>query len=199
MADSGFASVRVFLDENLNGVMDAGEQALPGVGFTVNGAQRELRTNNDGVAYLRRLPTRQGVNLAVDPTTLEDPQWALALEGIQVVPRAGTAAELDFPVIMSGEVDGVVFVVKGEKRRPAAGVTLELLAMGAAESKVIRQAKTASDGFFIVESVPPGEYLLRVAAEDMKRAHLVDTGARLVTVTPKGDVISGVDLYLTSR
>lgn len=42
MADSGFASVRVFLDENLNGVMDAGEQALQGVGFTVNGAQREL-------------------------------------------------------------------------------------------------------------------------------------------------------------
>ncbi len=77
-------------------------------------------------------------------------------------------------------------------------MTLELLAMGP-EAKVIRQAKTASDGFFIVESVSPGDYhLLRVAAEELKQPKLIDTGTG-ITVTPKGDVISGVDLYLTSR
>jgi hypothetical protein len=198
MADSGFASVRVFLDENLNGVMDGGEQALQGIGFTVNGSQRELRTNADGVAYLRRLPTRQSVNLAVDPTTLEDPQWSLAREGVQLVPRAGAAAELDFPVIMTGEVDGVVYVLKEDKRRPAAGMTLELLAIEPG-SKWARQTKTASDGFFVMESVPPGSYLLRVAPEDIKRSKLSDTGTRIITVTAKGDLISGADLFLTSR
>jgi len=173
-------------------------QALQGVGFTVNGAQRELRTNADGVAYLRRLPTRQSVNLAVDPTTLEDPQWSLALEGVQLVPRAGTAAELDFPVIMTGEVDGVVYVVTEDKRRPAAGMTLQLLAMDPA-FKLVRETKTASDGFFIVEAVPPGDYLLRVAPEDVKRSKLSDTGTRVITVSPKGDLINGVDLFLTRR
>lgn len=198
MADSGLASVRVFLDENLNGVMDRGEEALEGVGFTVDGGKRELRTNAEGIAYLRRLPTRQDVDLAVDPATLEDPQWSLGLEGVQLVPRAGRAAELDFPVIMTGEIDGTVYLVKGEKHRPAAGVTLELLALHPAIT-LLRRARTASDGFYIVESVPPGEYLLRVAPEDLKRSKLTDTGTRVITVSPKGDLVSGVELLLTSR
>jgi hypothetical protein len=196
MADSGFASVRVFLDSNLNGVMDAGEQALEGVGFTINGARRELRTNADGVAYLHRLPTRQPVNLAVDPTTLEDPQWSLAVDGARFVPRAGATAELDFPVIMTGEVDGMIYIITRDKRRPVAGMTLELLTMDPAFN-VIREVKTASDGFFLIEAVPPGKYLLRVAPADLKRSKLSDTGARLITVSAEGDIISGVDLFLT--
>jgi hypothetical protein len=198
MADSGLASVRVFLDENLNGVMDSGEEALEGVGFTVDGGKRALRTNAEGIAYLRRLPTRRGVDLAVDPATLEDPQWSLGIEGVQLVPRAGRAAELDFPVIMTGEIDGSVYLLKGEKHRPVAGVTLELLTLHPAIA-LVRRVKTASDGFYIVESVPPGEYLLRVASEDLKRAKLADTGTRIITVSSKGDVVSGVELLVTSR
>lgn len=198
MADSGLASARVFLDENLNGAMDAGETPLKGVGFTIDGGKRELRTNAEGIAYLRRLPTKQAINLTVDPATLEDPQWLVQTEGVQLVPRAGRAAELDFPVIMTGEIDGTVYLVKGEKHRPAAGVTLELLALHPAIT-LLRRARTASDGFYIVESVPPGEYLLRVAPEDLKRSKLTDTGTRVITVSPKGDLISGVELLLTSR
>ena len=89
-------------------------------------------------------------------------------------------------------------VVKEDKRRPAAGMTLELLAIEPG-SKSVRQARTASDGFFILESVPPGTYLLRVAPEDLKRSKLSDTGARVITISPKGDLIDGVDLFLTRR
>lgn len=195
MADSGFASVRVFLDENLNGTMDRGETPLQGVGFAVDGGQREMRTDAQGIAYLRRLPTKQRVNLTVDPTTLEDPQWLVQKEGVQFVPRAGRPAELDFSVIMTGEVDGTVFLVRGKHSRPVAGVTLELLTLDPHRTP-IRQATTAFDGFYVMESVPPGEYLLRVSPVDLKRLKLSDTGQRLITVSPKGDLINGVEVLL---
>lgn len=76
-----------------------------------------MTTNADGVAYLRRLPTRQNVSLAVDPTTLEDPQWSLALQAFSSC-RERDAAELDFPVIMTGEIDGTVYVVTQDRLRP---------------------------------------------------------------------------------
>src|SRR5690606_8896624 len=41
MANNGSASVHMFLDENNNGVMDTGEEPLPGVGFTVNGGRNK--------------------------------------------------------------------------------------------------------------------------------------------------------------
>lgn len=195
MADSGFASVRVFLDENLNGKMDRGEAPLQGVGFSVDGGKRELRTDARGIAYLRRLPTRQAVNLTVDPATLEDPQWLVTNEGVQLVPRAGRSAELDFPVIMTGEVDGSVFLVQADDSRPLAGVTVELLTFDAAR-KPLRQTRTAFDGFYILESVPPGQYLLRICPADLQRLSLADTGQRLITVSAKGDIINGVELLV---
>lgn len=77
-------------------------------------------------------------------------------------------------------------------------MTSELLAIDPA-FKLVRQAKTASDGFFIVESVPPGNYLLRVAPEEVKRSKLTETGTRVITVSAKGEIINGVDLFLTRR
>lgn len=195
MADSGLASVRVFLDENLNGEMDEGEAPLKGVGFSIDGGKRELRTNAEGIAYLRRLPTKQGVNLTVDPATLEDPQWLVQTEGVQLVPRAGRPAELDFPVIMTGEVDGAVLLVRGKNSRPLAGVTLELLPLDPGRPPV-REARTAFDGFYVIESIPPGDYLLRVSPADLKRLRLTDTGQRLITVSAKGELINGVELLL---
>ena len=195
MADSGFASVRVFLDENLNGQMDRGETPLQGVGFMIDGGRREMRTDAQGIAYLRRLPTNQHVSLTLDPTTLEDPQWLVGNKGVRLVPRAGRSAQLDFPVIMTGEVDGSVLLVRESKSRPLSGVTVELLTFDA-NREIRRQTRTAFDGFYLMDSVPPGEYLLQVSPADLRRLNLTNTGQRIVTVSAKGDIINDVELLL---
>ncbi|UUZ68920.1 hypothetical protein LP416_03505 [Polaromonas sp. P2-4] len=116
-ADSGAASVRVFLDDNANGIMDAGEEPIENVALTVNGSRAPVRTNAAGMAWLDRLPTRQHVDVAVDTQTLEDPYWAPQRKGVRLVPRPGHVAEFDFPVILTSEIDGTVYLV--EKNRQA--------------------------------------------------------------------------------
>jgi len=193
MASSGGVAARAFLDRNLDGIENEGDEPLPGVAFTVDGGRHPARTDSQGSAYLYRLPTRQHVDVALDPGSLEDPQWAAQPKGVRLVPRAGKSHSLDFPVILTGEIDGTVHVVDGEKKRGIGGIELELVDE---QRRVVARATSASDGFYIVEAVPPGTYRLQIARAALRPMGLIDTGARIVSMSPEGDFVNGVDFDL---
>ncbi|HSO47295.1 MAG TPA: LysM peptidoglycan-binding domain-containing protein, partial [Rhizobiaceae bacterium] len=193
MADSGAVSARVFVDKNQNGIMDTDEESVEGVGFLVNGGRRPVRTDAAGVAYLGRLPVRQNVDIGVDPANLEDPQWSAQPGGARLVPRPGKATVLAFPVIMTSEIDGTIYLIENDENRSIGDVMLELID---AQGKLVGEAKSASDGFYIVPSVPAGNYRLRVSPKQLERLNLTDTGTRIITVSPDGTFLNGVDFYL---
>jgi hypothetical protein len=192
-ADSGAASVRVFLDGNANGVMDSGEEPIKNAAVTVNGGRAPVRTDAAGIAWLDRLPTRQHVDIAVDTQTLEDPYWVPQRRGVRLVPRPGRAAELDFPVILTSEIDGTVYLVEKTSRRGMGDVAIELLDIN---RRVVSSIKSSSDGYYIVPAVAQGRYHLRVSPEQLKQFDLIDPGERVITILPDGKFINGVDFLL---
>ena len=195
-ADGGAASVRVFLDDNGNGVMDPGEEPIENVAITVNGSRAPVRTDAAGIAWLDRLPTRQHVDIAVDTQTLEDPYWVPQRKGVRLVPRPGRAAELDFPVILTSEIDGTVYLVEKAARRGMGDVVIELLDL---DRRVVSSIKSSSDGYYIVPAVAQGRYHLRVAPEQLKQFDLIDPGERVITILPDGKFINGVDFLLSKN
>ena len=196
MASTGSASVRVFLDKNQNGVMDAGDLPLPGAGFTINGGGTLARTDANGIAYLNRLPVRQNVDIGFDVSTLDDPQLAAQQKGYRIVPRPGKVSQLDFAVSITGEIDGTTYMMTDGVRRAVGDLELELVD---ASRKVVATAKSASDGYFVVSGVVPGNYLLRVSTEQLKRLELAELGTHLLTMAPDGTFINGRELYVEAN
>ncbi len=192
-ADSGAASARVFLDSNANGVMDEGEEPIENAAITVNGGRAPGRTDAAGIAWLDRLPTRQHVDIGVDTQTLEDPYWAPQRKGVRVVPRPGHVAEIDFPIILTSEIDGTVYLIENNTRRGIGDVVIELLD---SRRRLVTNVKTSSDGYYIVPAIPQGRYYLQVSLEQLKRFNLVDPGVRELTILPDGKFITGVDFLL---
>jgi hypothetical protein len=196
LAPTGAASIRVFLDKNLNGAMDQADEPIRNAGFTVNGGSQLARTDAAGIAYLSRLPADQHVDIALDNTTLEDPQWMARQPGVRVVPRPGKVTQVEFPVIVTGEIDGTTSLLGPEgKRRPAGDLQLELVD---SQRKIVAQAKSGSDGYFVLGNVAPGDYLLRIAPDQLKRLHLHDLGMHLVSISLDGSFINGRELYVES-
>lgn len=193
MAGTGAASVLVYLDRNMNGVMDEGDQPIRNAGFLINGGADIARTNGDGIAWLSRLPSRQNVDIALDNQTLEDPAWTALRKGLRVVPRPGKVAQLEFAVNATGELDGTIYRYEHGLKRPAAGLRLELMGI---EHKVLATATTGADGYFVVSGVLPGDYLLRLAPDQLKELKLTDTGMHLITMQPDGDFLYGKDLLV---
>jgi hypothetical protein len=194
MANSGAASVRMFLDDNNNGVMDPGEEPLPGAGFTVNGGRHQARTDAAGIAHIGHLPVRQYVDIGVDTATLIDPQWAPEIDGMRLLPRPGGVSRLEFPVRMTTEIDGTVYLLEAGVERGIGDLKLELLND---RQETVAEATSSWDGFYIVSGVVAGDYWLRVSPQQLQRLGLTNTtGSRQLSVSGDGTFISGMDMII---
>lgn len=198
LAGSGALAAQAFVDRNLNGVRDPGEEPVPNAAFILNGGGRHpARTDAQGAALLSRLPPGRYSDIALDPSTLEDPQWKPLLPGARVLPRPGLVQPLDFPVASTADVDGTVSLREGSGRRGIGDAEVELVEAGS--GRVAHRARSASDGFYTVSQVLPGRYRVRIAPGQLAKLRLQASPERELVITPDSDFVNGIDLELQRR
>ena len=176
LAGSGAVSGRAFLDANGNGLMDAGEEAIADAGFLLkepdswHANERPGRVSSCPISP----PIKTSTSLSPPPpskTPSGDPRTTAS--GSCRVP--GKVAVVDFPVVVSGEITGTVFLKRDGKGREASGVDLELVDR---EGLVVKKVRTAYDGFYDITDIKPGGYTLSVAAEHVVRLQVVAVARR---------------------
>lgn len=192
-ANSGAASARVFLDRNLNGVFDAGDEPIPGAGFFVNGTGAPVRTDASGLAYIPRLTPHRATGVSLNTSSLEDSQWSPGVTGVSFIPRAGRIAKLEFPVVVTAEIDGYVQLETDGQRRGVSDVQLELYG---SDGTLSARVRSTADGYFLISGVKPGRYTLKVAEDQIRRLVLQPVQALAVEVSPDGQVGNGYDFLL---
>lgn len=190
-ANTGAVAARVFVDANQNGVYDPGEDTIENAGFVLNGGGRSnMRTNPNGLAYLNRLTPHQYTDIALDPATLEDPQWVPEVAGLRILPRAGKAQVLDFPVVMTADVDGMVYLQDLGKRRGIGAAEVELID---AQGSVVASARSSSDGYYVVQAVHPGQYHARISPTQLQRLGMRSSQRVAVVIKADGTNLNGLD------
>lgn len=192
-AESGAVSARVFVDRNGNGVMDDDEELVKNVGFLVNSSNHPVRTDASGIAYMRHLPGNRNIDIAVNPATVEDPQMVSSLKGVRVTPRPGNTTQIEFPLVLTGEIDGTVYLESNGRKRGVGNVLIELVD---SSGKVAAQTRSGSDGFYVLVEVRPGNYSLRVGEEQLNELKLAYAGPLRITMSPKGVFVNGQDFLL---
>lgn len=193
MASHGSVSARVFLDSNQNGLYDETDESLQDVGFRLNGGYNNARTDKDGIVFLTGLPAHQPANLVIAPETMVDPLWTAALDGVRIVPRPGQAIQLDFPVFISGEIDGTVYLERDTGAYGVGRVSLELVDDF---GRVIKTTETAYDGFYVISKIPLGQYRLRVASKQLDELNLTSTGEEMIEINSEKQFLNGIDFKL---
>jgi len=194
IAGRGSVSARVFLDNNEDGLFNEGDEAIENVGFTVNNGYQQVRTNESGIAFITGLLEYVPVNLAIAISTLEDPLWTPALEGMHIVPRPGQAMQLDFPIFTSGEIDGTVYLSRNGREIPAGRVTVEVVDE---RNRVVKSTTTEYDGFYVISKIPLGMYRIRVSRQQMSELNLRAETEPGFEISADNQFESGIDFTLT--
>jgi hypothetical protein len=193
LAGTGAVAPLAFLDANGNGVLDAGEHTLEGVGFQVAGGATPARTAADGTTLLSPVVPYRLVDVGVALGSLEDPLARPSVPGVGLVPRPGRITPLEFPIVIRGEVTGTAYRRRGSDVQPASGVEMQLVD---AAGTVVKSSRSAYDGFFDLSDVPPGHYILRTAPEQMQRLGLLAPAPRDIVLEPSGTILDGLDLVI---
>lgn len=192
MGNNGALSALVFLDKNFDGIYDLGDQPLEGVRIQHSGRTSKA-TDKKGIAYIPNLSSYRPTAITIDIGSLEDPFWIPVNKGVTIVPRPGKSISLEFPVIITGEVDGIVYLQRDSSVKAVSNVMLELVD---SKNDTILRAKSAFDGFYLFTMVPPGSYVVRVSPEQIKRLNLKSPQDRSVVIEGDGTIVSGVDIIL---
>lgn len=156
LAGRGQVVADVWMDDNGDGVRQAGEAALGDVALTAGNAFVEAETGKDGRAMVDGLEPFRPVMIGVDAGSLPDPYVQPALPGVVVTPRPGVAVRVALPMTAAGEIEGVAVRDGGNAIE---GLLLELVD---AEGRVRASTMSEFDGYFLFEGVAYGRYTVRV-------------------------------------
>jgi hypothetical protein len=196
IAGRGSVSARVFLDNNEDGLFNEGDEPLENIGFTLNNGYQKVRTNSSGIAFITGIAEHTPADLAIAVSTLEDPLWTPAIDGMRIVPRPGQAMQLDFPIFTSGEIDGTVYLSRNGREIPAGRVTIEVVDE---RDRVIKTTTTEYDGFYVISKIPLGEYRIRVSSDQMAALNLTVETEPTFKITSDDQFESGVDFLLIQQ
>lgn len=160
MSGVGGVAARIFLDMNGDGIFNNNEELLSDT--TIKAAQsfRKAVSNERGIAFINDLSPGIVTDVSVDPQTLPDISFLSLFEGISVNPRPGIVSQIEFPVVISGEIDGTGYIPIGEKgKAPARNV---MMVLTAPDGRIEKTAQTAFDGYYSFSNIRPGVYYLNI-------------------------------------
>jgi hypothetical protein len=193
-AHTGEATIQVFEDLNRNGIMDGDDRPVPGVGFAAQSNAADNLTNAQGSVRLSSLRPFQSQAVAIDQSTLPDAALRPKYKSISLVPRPGVVNKIAFPLYPTGDIDGTIWVNKGDRKIPGGGLSVQLLDTSGA---VKFAGKTDHDGFFVLEGVDYGTYALRLDPTQAAKLGLSTGVARLVSVNDAKPSLSGQDMVVS--
>lgn len=194
VASNGGVSAFVFLDKDGDGIFNNEDEGLPDIVVAApqNGG-REI-TDEHGYAFLKRMQPYRLTDVMVDRSTLQDPAWISGFEGASIIPREGYAESLQFPIHMSGELDGTVYALdENGTKLPLRSVTLTLY--NVANGKTI-DTVTESDGFYLFSQIPPGTYYLNVNAGSLRKNDVLQPLPQTIVIGYEGTMIYSNDVVL---
>lgn len=198
VSSTGGLSAFVYFDENGDGEFNEGEKPLEGVVVKAPQNGGRMTTDEHGVALFSRMRELLQTDIYIDDESLQDPSWVSGYDGVSILPRNGHVATVEFPIHLSGELDGTLYL--GDKASVSGDADAALrnvkLALYNNKGEMEQTAITDTGGFYYFSRIPPGRYLLIIDENDAQNGKFVRPMPQEVEIGYDGTVIYGNDIYV---
>jgi hypothetical protein len=156
LAQTGRATMNLFVDRNNNGVRDFDEPPVAWASYR----EQQMPAATPGSITLTGLPSETPIQIDTDQFKFDDPFLMPRRDSYEVRTHIGSDIELEVPIIMTGDIEGTLYAHDG---RPARGVVLSLIDRDGREIDVTR---SQFDGYYSFTSIPGGYYEIAIATGD---------------------------------
>lgn len=188
-------TINPFLDLNNNNTYDKGEPTASGLTVRLNGG-RLINQKRDSLIRIVDLEPFASYLLELEDTGFENIAWQLKQKTISVQVDPNQFKNLEIPIKVMGEINGMVYLKKG---RTTAGQGRIIINIFDKDGNIVRKIMTESDGYYNFLGLPPGQYLAKPDENQLKRLGIIAEPAELeFEITPDifGDIIDDINFDL---
>lgn len=157
-------SVRMFVDQNENGVFDKGEEIVPAKAVRLDKSGNML-LGSDGILRITQLQSYWTYRLEVDIQALPDPTLAPKEKVFGFVAEPNRFKSIDIPLYRTGIIEGAVLIERAGGEQGVGGLRLNLQREGDPPLETIR---TFSDGAYYAFGLLPGKYKLTIDPKQLE-------------------------------
>ncbi len=159
----GTAVVRPFLDENLNGEFDDGEQHLTDLRARIRGAGGR-RHGKERLYYYDRLRPYDEYTVEIDENSLDNPLLKPTHENYSITVNPNMVTAIDVPMVMGGEVSGFVKRQRGPDVVGVGGIRVVFVNL---TNESVTTMTTFTNGEFYHLGLLPGDYRAYVDSDQL--------------------------------
>ena len=141
-------------------VFDENNEPVVGIGLNANGLEKQVHTDEDGIAVLTDLQTYEKTIVSIDSETLPDVSLQPKQDYRKLVLHPGTIRTIELPFVHRGAVEGKL---ANQYNRHMFGYQIKVL-----DKEGKEQGSTFADieGYFILDGVPYGSYMLVIEKDE---------------------------------
>ena len=191
----GGISIVAFIDLNVNGKREPGEPKANGLNLRANSGRIE-KSDRDTTIRILGLEPYTNCFIEIDPNSFENISWKLSKQTISVAVDPNILKLVEIPVIIAGEANGVVTLIKeGEEN----GLGRMIVDFYTSDYKQVGRTITEQDGYYSYFGFTPGNYIVMVdTAQRHKLGMTSEPEILTFTIKPglEGDIVDGLDFTL---
>lgn len=195
VSHTGAVAALVFEDKNNNQRFDEGEFVIPDAEIVATQQHKKAKTDASGIALLSGLYTTEPTDIVLESASLDDPFWVPSTKGFSFLPRPGLMEVLIVPVVTAGEIEGTVrfssSIFNPSVEQGRVPMLLTNLTTGETYNK-----ETSFDGFYLFNTVPPGDYQLEINPDFLEKRELSSRSPIKLTIDHRGTLLMGMNFEL---
>lgn len=183
-------AVRLYEDINTDGVFDDGDNPVPGARVILGNGKLSGLSDENGYIEIAPAGGEGLATIKVEQKSLTYNPFLISekKDGHLTILRAGTKPQIDFPLIMSGTIDGAIRDADG---KGMTGITVQLINE---YGELVAENTSVIDGYYSFELVRPGRYVVQISP-----SHRVFVPPKTVRVASDDLFAYGVDLQVLSN
>jgi hypothetical protein len=158
LANTGRATMNLFIDNNNNGFRDSDEPPVAWASYR----DRESLQMSPGVLSLTALPSSSPVQIETRHFKFDDPFLVPRAQAYELRTHAGSDISVDVAVLMTGDIEGQVFVGSADDAAAARGIIVSLHDV---QGREIARTRSEFDGYYSFTGIPGGDYSVRIDAK----------------------------------
>ncbi|MGK0413688.1 MAG: hypothetical protein ACJA1B_001896 [Polaribacter sp.] len=184
-----------FLDLNQNGTKEADEPRVLVKNVRISGGKIKS-IEKDSIIRISDLNSFIKYKLTFDDGDLENIGWKFKHKTYQVLVDPHQFKKIEIPILVYGEVTGMIYEDKEDKNLGLGRITIHIYdTLG----RKIAETQSESDGYYSYLGLNPGEYLLRIDEDQLKKiGYKAKPIQQKITIKPSitGDFVENLNFVL---